>query len=182
MAFFKDTSTPDREPAPPPSAAPPRPVERTMTSTAAPTPTTAPTPVASLRTADAHAEPPVALKESFLATDLTIEGKIEGAGHLRIAGRFKGDVQVQGNLNIDSGAHLAGQVRAKHVVIAGELHGNIDGAERVELLQTGVILGDIKVGTLTVAAGSRMRVQVEFGWGDKGAPRSDKPGGNGSAA
>ncbi len=37
-------------------------------------------------------------KESVIAADLTIEGKIEGSGHVRIAGRFKGDVSVQGNL------------------------------------------------------------------------------------
>ena len=39
------------------------------------------------------------LKESLIAADLTIEGKIEGSGHVRIAGSFKGDVNVQGNLD-----------------------------------------------------------------------------------
>lgn len=33
-------------------------------------------------------------KESLLAAGLTIEGKIEGTGHVRIAGSFKGDVNV----------------------------------------------------------------------------------------
>ena len=40
-------------------------------------------------------------KESLLAAGLTIEGKIEGSGHVRIAGNFKGDVHVQGNLTIE---------------------------------------------------------------------------------
>ena len=40
-------------------------------------------------------------RESVIAADLAIEGKIEGAGHVRIAGRFKGDVKVQGNLTIE---------------------------------------------------------------------------------
>ena len=96
------------------------------------------------------------LKESVIAADVTIEGKIEGSGHVRIAGRFKGDVSVQGNLTIDAGAHLTGQVRAQNVTIGGELHGNIDGATRVELLETGVLAGDVKAGSLTVAAGSRI--------------------------
>ena len=106
-------------------------------------------------------------KESLIASDLTIEGKIEGAGHVRIAGRFKGDVNVQGDLTLDAGAKLTGSVRARKVVIAGELEGNIDGAQRVELLQGGVLVGDVKAGTLTVAAGARMRGQVDFGWEDK---------------
>jgi cytoskeletal protein CcmA (bactofilin family) len=102
-----------------------------------------------------------------IAADLAIEGKIEGAGHVRIAGRFKGDVHVQGNLTIEQGAKLVGSVRANTVIIAGELEGNIDAAARVELLETGVLSGDLKAGSLTVAAGSRMRGQVEFGWEGK---------------
>jgi hypothetical protein len=29
-----------------------------------------------------------------------------------------------------------------------------------------VVIGDLKTGTLTVAAGARMRGQAEFGWGE----------------
>ena len=107
------------------------------------------------------------LKESLIAADLTIEGKIQGSGHVRIAGQFKGDVNVEGDLTIEKGAKLTGGVRASKVTIAGELEGNIEGAQRVELLESGVLNGDLKAGSLTVAAGSRMRGQVEFGWEDK---------------
>lgn len=109
------------------------------------------------------------MKESLIGPELTIEGKIEGSGHIRIAGRFKGDVNVQGNLTIEAGAKVTGGVRAGAVVIAGELEGNIADATRVELLQTGVLNGDLKAGSLTVAAGSRMRGQAEFGWEKQGA-------------
>ncbi|WP_334179762.1 polymer-forming cytoskeletal protein [Pseudoxanthomonas sp.] len=108
--------------------------------------------------------PQEALKESLIAADLTIEGKIEGTGHIRIAGKFKGDVNVQGDLTIETGAKLNGGVRAKKVTIAGELEGNIESASRVELLSSGVLVGDVKAGALTVAAGSRMRGNAEFGW------------------
>jgi cytoskeletal protein CcmA (bactofilin family) len=107
-------------------------------------------------------------KESLIAGDLTIEGKIEGAGHVRIAGRFKGDVNVQGNVTIEQGAHVTGQVTAATVVVSGEVNGNIQATTRVELLESGVINGDVKAAVLTVAAGSRMRGQADFGWGDQG--------------
>lgn len=117
-------------------------------------------------------------KESLIAADLTIEGKIEGVGHIRIAGKFKGDVNVQGDLTIESGAKLNGGVRAKKVMIAGELEGNIESASRVELLASGVLIGDVKAGSLTVAAGSRMRGQAEFGWEeDKSSGKSAKHNG-----
>jgi len=116
------------------------------------------------------------MKESVIASDITIEGKIVGSGHVRIAGRFKGDVQVDGNVTLDTGAHLEGQVRASVVVVGGELLGNIDNAKRVELLEGGVISGDVKAGSLTVAAGSRMRGQVEFGWGDEARAKTETKG------
>ena len=106
--------------------------------------------------------------ESVLAAGLTIEGKIEGNGNVRVAGSFKGDVHVQGNLTIEQGAKITGSVRANTVIVGGELEGNIDAATRVELLQTGVLNGDLKAGSLTVAAGSRMRGRAEFGWEEKG--------------
>jgi cytoskeletal protein CcmA (bactofilin family) len=103
-------------------------------------------------------------KESVIAAGLSIEGKIEGTGHIRIAGNFTGDVHVEGNLTIEPGAKLTGGVRAKTVTVAGELEGNIDAAAVVELTTTGMLNGDVKAGTLTVVAGSRMRGRVEFGW------------------
>jgi cytoskeletal protein CcmA (bactofilin family) len=132
-----------------------------------PTPAASPVNIESARPA-AAAQARTDAKESLLAAGLTIEGKIEGSGHVRIAGNFKGDVHVQGNLTIESGAKVTGGVRANTVVIGGELEGNIDAAARVELLQTGVLNGDLKAGSLTVAAGSRMRGRAEFGWDEKG--------------
>ncbi len=111
-----------------------------------------------------HRTPDRAPKESLIAEELTIEGKIEGTGHVRIAGRFKGDVSVKGNLAIEAGATLTGGVRANTVTIGGQVDGNIDGATRVELLETGILNGDLSADSLTVAAGSRMRGKVEFGW------------------
>jgi len=162
MSMWKDQARKD-------SPVPPPPEPLTLRDTAPPaaaefTPTVTP-PAARAAAPD--------LKESLIAADLTIEGKIEGAGHIRIAGKFKGDVNVQGDLTIETGAKLNGGVRAKKVIIAGELEGNIEAAARVELLASGVLIGDVKAGSLTVAAGSRMRGQADFGWeGDKAS--SDK--------
>ncbi len=167
--FFKDTASKDsaaenqrpveKTPAPPPPAN--REVTMSASPSAAnPTSTPAVTPIGG-----APARP--TLKESVLSAELTIEGKIEGAGHVRIAGRFKGDVHVQGNVTIEQGAVVTGEVKADVVIIGGQLDGNVDAGTRVELLSTGLLNGDLKAGSLTVAAGSRMRGRAEFGWSDK---------------
>jgi cytoskeletal protein CcmA (bactofilin family) len=159
MSLWKDNLNPKAAPAP---AAEPQAVRaadapRNDFVAAAPPLAAAPSP----STAAERAR-----KESLIASDLTIEGKIEGAGSVRIAGRFKGDVNVQGDLTIESGAKLTGGVRADKVTIAGELEGNIEGATRVELQPSAVVTGDIQAGMLTVASGARMRGQAVFGWED----------------
>ena len=155
MALFKEQTIPRKEP----SLGSPEPLPRKEDSFSSPTPTYEPAPRP--RSKDT--------KESLISAGLTIEGKIEGAGHVRMAGRFKGDVNVDGDLTIEAGAKITGSVRADTVTVGGELDGNIEGASRVELLATGVLNGDLKAGSLTVASGSRMRGNVSFGWGDEAA-------------
>ena len=107
---------------------------------------------------------PKAHRESILGPGDTIEGTIEGDADLRIAGKFKGDIQIKGDLSIEKGAHIAAKINAAIVTIAGELEGNIVASSQVRLLESGQLIGDLKAPTLTVAAGSRMRGHVEFGW------------------
>ncbi|EKU25946.1 bactofilin family protein [Xanthomonas graminis] len=173
MSIWKDQGTPRKDGLPLPgtpgnSAVPePRPVtEPAIGESAVSVAAAAPLPV--------RAAPPAA-KESLIAADITIEGKIEGTGHIRIAGKFKGDVNVQGDLTIETGAKLSGGVRANKVIIAGELEGNIESASQVELLASGALIGDVKAGSLTVAAGARMRGQADFGWEDDKGRKGGKP-------
>lgn len=106
------------------------------------------------------------VSESILAAGLTIEGKIEGNGNIRVAGRFKGNVNVKGELTIEPGAAIDGEVKADTVYVGGEVRGHIVSKSRVELKESGTLIGDLKAGSLTVAAGSKMRGKVEFGWKD----------------
>ena len=169
MSIWKDQSTARKDASPPP-AEPAAVRDLPLAADFSPT-TTAPPRAVPAASNERES------KESLIAADLTIEGKIEGTGHIRIAGKFKGDVNVQGDLTIETGAKLNGGVRANKVTIAGELEGNIEAASRVELLSSGVIIGDLKAGTLTVAAGSRMRGQADFGWEDSKSITSKSSGG-----
>jgi cytoskeletal protein CcmA (bactofilin family) len=178
MAIWKDNTATRMPPAPeakepPRYDPPPKPELAPAPAAAAPTPAT-PAPAPRVNTAPAR-------KESLIAADITIEGKIEGGGSVRIAGKFKGDVNVQGDLTIEAGAKLTGGVRADRVTIAGELEGNVEEASLVELQQSGVVMGDVKAGSLTVAAGARLRGQAEFGWDDGKGGRGGKHG-NGHGA
>jgi cytoskeletal protein CcmA (bactofilin family) len=163
MALWNEKPTPATAG---PAAAPERQPERTFTERTEPRTSTNDPSLAVPPRRPAPA-PRVEGGESVIAANLSIEGKIEGTGNVKIAGRFKGDVRIDGNFSIEPGAHLTGQVLAGIVVVGGELQGNIESAKRVDVLEGGVIVGYVKAGSITVAAGSRMRGHVEFGWVDE---------------
>jgi cytoskeletal protein CcmA (bactofilin family) len=169
MALWKETPTPAAAgPAPALQPAPDR------TATERPEARTSNDPalaVAARRPGHSPA-PRVEGGESVIAANISIEGKIEGVGNVKMAGRFKGDVRIDGNFSIEPGAHLTGQVSAGIVVVGGELQGNIESAKRVDVLEGGIIVGDVKAGSITVAAGSRMRGHVEFGWAEEKAAKA----------
>jgi cytoskeletal protein CcmA (bactofilin family) len=168
MSIWKDNTATRPAPAPVPEAKEPAPTYAPLKPAFTPSPAVAPVGAAPSR------------RESLIADDITIEGKIEGGGSVRIAGKFKGDVSVQGDLAIEAGAKLTGGVRADKVTIAGELEGDVVEASRVDLLETAVLIGDVKTRSLTVAAGARMRGQAEFGWDDSKGAKAGKGNGHGA--
>ena len=169
MSLWKDNAAPRPTPAPVPETREPARFDAPSKPELVPSPPAVPV---------ARADPGLPRKESLIAADITIEGKIEGGGSVRIAGKFKGDASVQGDLTIEAGAKLTGSVRADKVTIAGELEGNVEEASHIDLLPTGVVIGDLKAGSLTVAAGARMRGQAEFGWDDGKGLKAGKRGGD----
>jgi cytoskeletal protein CcmA (bactofilin family) len=123
------------------------------------------TPVTAISVAPPRGETrPKERYESSFGPGVTIDGTIEGDGNVWIGGKFTGNIKITGNLNIDKGARIVATVNADTVTIQGELEGNIFANGQVTLQESSQVIGDIKAATLTVAAGSRMRGNVEFGW------------------
>jgi cytoskeletal protein CcmA (bactofilin family) len=170
MSIWKDNLAFRQIPTPIPETSEPARFDAASEPEVAPSPDVAPV---------ARADTGLPHQESLIAADITIEGKIEGGGSVRIAGKFNGDVNVQGDLTIEAGAKLTGGVRADNITIAGELEGNVVEASRVDLLQTAVMIGDLKAGSLTVTAGARMRGQAEFGWDEVKGWKAGKRGNGG---
>ena len=171
MALWKDNTAPRQTPSPSPDYKEVERFDAPSKLELAPSPTPPPPPPPPPGTRP-RADPPP--EETLIGADLPHPGKIEGGGSVRIAGSFKGDVNVQGDLTIEAGAKLTGGVRADKVTIAGELEGNVQEASRIDLLNTGAVIGDLKAGSVTVAAGARMRGKAEFGWDEGEGSKAGK--------
>jgi cytoskeletal protein CcmA (bactofilin family) len=146
------------QPTPEESNEKPR-VEPPLPTPAAPTP--APTSTSSFKESA-----PKDRRETVFGAGVSIEGRIEGDADVRIGGKFKGDIQIKGDLSIEKGAQIKAKINAATVTIGGAVEGNVVASAQVKLLESAQLIGDLKATTLIVAAGSKMRGHMEFGWNE----------------
>lgn len=94
---------------------------------------------------------------TVVGKDTIITGTLQGAGPVRIDGRVQGEVDVDGEVIIGEGAIIEAVVKGKNVQVAGHLTGNVVARGRLEILVTGLVVGDVDVQSLKVADGAVFR-------------------------
>jgi len=95
--------------------------------------------------------------ETLIGRDTIIKGNISSKSTIRIDGQFEGDISTTGNIMVGDNAIITAQVTALNATIAGTVHGNIDVSEKLELLSSAKMYGDIKVGVLTISPGATFK-------------------------
>lgn len=99
---------------------------------------------------------------SIIASDMTIIGDLETQGVVRIEGRIKGAVRASSQVLVTQGAVIEGDLHTHEAVIAGQVHGAIHAAERVELQATGEVAGDILTPRIAIIEGGKVSGEVRM--------------------
>jgi len=80
---------------------------------------------------------------SIIGPGTTFVGNFDSAGFTRVDGNVLGDVRVNGPLIIGERARMKGNISGTFVTIGGVVVGNILASERLVVLATGLVMGDI---------------------------------------
>jgi len=88
-----------------------------------------------------------------LAEDTNFDGKLNFEKSVKICGKFKGEISTNGILIISETAYVSANINAKIVIISGEVKGNIKASEKVEILPSGRVYGDITTAKLKISDG-----------------------------
>lgn len=91
---------------------------------------------------------------TFIAEECQISGTVTIKGNARIDGKLDGYLQATGDITIGQNALLNANIEAKTVSIAGEVHGDIQTVETLELSSTARLYGDIYTKQLRVDQGA----------------------------
>lgn len=90
---------------------------------------------------------------TVLGKETDFEGLLEFKKPLQINGNFEGEIVTDGVLLIGETATVRANIHAGTVVVGGEVFGNIVARNRLEMLQTGRVHGNIKTAKLQIADG-----------------------------
>lgn len=90
---------------------------------------------------------------AFLGQDTEFEGKLSFTGAVRIDGGFKGEIITEGTLIVGESACIESDIHAAHIIISGEIRGNISAEERIEIHSPGKVYGNIKAPILVIDEG-----------------------------
>ena len=108
-----------------------------------------------------HPEPePSAM--TVIAPGSRLQGTIAGTAEVLVEGFFEGRAEVEGGFVVGQHGKVQGNIKARVVRIAGSVVGNVEAAERVELLSTGRIEGDVLAQRVAIAEGGFCQGRIEM--------------------
>lgn len=90
---------------------------------------------------------------SVIGPGSIFEGKFYISGSLRIDGKFQGEIKTEDELVVGETGKVKTNIKARSVVIAGTMIGNIQAIEEVRLEKNGKLLGDVETPILYLTPG-----------------------------
>jgi len=117
--------------------------------------------------------------DTIIGKETQFKGTISTKGTVRIDGHFEGDVSAGCDVIIGETGKVNAQIKARNALLAGLVNGNLDVSDKLELLPTAKLSGDIKAGVLIVGEGAVYRGACEMKHqGDTHSKEGSTPGKN----
>ena len=91
--------------------------------------------------------------DAFLGKDTAFEGKLSFSGVVRIDGQFTGEIITEGTLIVGESALLESDIHVSHIIVSGEIHGNIIADDRIEIHAPGKVFGNLQAPTVIINEG-----------------------------
>lgn len=108
------------------------------------------------RLQSAGSERPLAPGVTRLGSTVVLTGEIEAHEDMLIEGRVQGKITVpSGTLTIAKGAKVEAEIRARSLILHGELKGTARAGEKTVISETAEMNGDVITPKITIANGAR---------------------------
>ncbi len=97
----------------------------------------------------------------FFDKDTHIEGDLSFKGSFRIDGSFKGTIDSDSTLIVGENGKVEAEIKIGYIVVNGEIKGNIQAKEKVEINSTGRVIGSVAAPKLVVEEGAYLETSCQ---------------------
>ncbi len=103
------------------------------------------------------------VRPSYFGPKVRLRGELGGDEEILFDGRLEGRVDVSKSFRVGPAGQVLAEVNARVVTIAGHVVGNVLASEKVEILPTGVLEGNIRAPKIVIAEGAKFKGSVDMG-------------------
>jgi cytoskeletal protein CcmA (bactofilin family) len=99
---------------------------------------------------------------TVIGEGLTIEGEITSEEEVVIQGSLRGKLTTTDAVSVGGSGVVEADVSGTSFTIAGQVTGDVNASERVDLQAGGRLVGDVKASRLTIADGASFKGNVDM--------------------
>jgi cytoskeletal protein CcmA (bactofilin family) len=110
-----------------------------------------------------RSETPAMPGGTHVGPQITVDGTISGSERVFVEGTVRGKINLTSDLHVGRQARVEATVHAKNVTVEGKITGDVSADERLELVPTATVDGNLKAPKIIVAEGARFRGSVDMG-------------------
>jgi cytoskeletal protein CcmA (bactofilin family) len=120
-------------------------------------------------TPSTHAPAPVAAPAAprggaSISQGIRIKGEVTGSEDLYVDGLVDGKLSLaNGSLTIGPNGTVKADVIAREVIVSGRIDGKVTGRDKVQLMGTAQVTGEVQTDRLAIEEGALLRGKVEAG-------------------
>jgi cytoskeletal protein CcmA (bactofilin family) len=104
-------------------------------------------------------------RSSFIGPQIRFQGDLLGDEDVLVEGHLEGRVKISKAFRVGPHGVVLAEVAAATITIAGRIVGNVSAVERVELLPTGTLEGNIQAPRIVIGEGARFTGRIDMSGG-----------------
>lgn len=107
-----------------------------------------------------------------IGKSVVIKGELNGSEDLTIEGQVEGKIELRQHvLTIGPNGKIKAAVYAKSVIVLGEVIGDVNASEKVDIRDNGSVEGDLISPRVAIAEGAHFRGTIDMQRGQKSEPK-----------
>ena len=102
-------------------------------------------------------------EKASIGKSIVINGELSGSEDLTVEGRVDGKIELRDHvLTVGSNGRIKAQISAKAIVVLGQVTGNLNATEKVDIKETGSVEGDVVAPRVAIADGSHFKGSIDM--------------------